>query len=147
MALSRRIFSREFKVNAVRELEAGRSLGEVAWALEVRPSVLARWRKEYHRDPGANISGLRSGTKPVLCRVLKASITLTPFKFGFFGTLLGLRLPQFPAAPSPPAKCKSDPLSNPRQWPSTNKAASRYRVLSFCDQSGDSGRPCDRHCF
>lgn len=57
MALSRRIFTREFKVNAVRELEAGRSLGEVARALEVRPSVLARWRKEYHGDPGQAFPG------------------------------------------------------------------------------------------
>jgi transposase len=62
MALSRRIFTREFKVNAVRELEAGRSLGEVARAIEVLPSLLARWRTEYQEDPGQAFPG--SGVVP-----------------------------------------------------------------------------------
>jgi transposase len=48
---------REFKVNAVRELEAGRPLGEVARALEVLPSVLERWRSEYQADPGQAFPG------------------------------------------------------------------------------------------
>jgi transposase len=57
MALSRRIYTREFKVNAVRELEAGGSLGEVARAIEVLPSVLGRWRNEYQADPGQAFPG------------------------------------------------------------------------------------------
>ena len=43
---SRRKFTKEFKQTAVRRLNAGQSVGEVARALEVHPSDLHRWRRE-----------------------------------------------------------------------------------------------------
>src|SRR5215468_9319704 len=46
MSLSRRIFSKEFKEAAVRRLELGASLAEVAHACEVNPNVLHRWKRE-----------------------------------------------------------------------------------------------------
>jgi len=46
MGLSRRMFTKEFKLAAVQRLERGSSLGEVARALEVNPNVLHRWRRE-----------------------------------------------------------------------------------------------------
>ena len=46
MGLSRRIFTKEFKLAAVQRLERGSSIGEVARALEVNPNVLHRWRRE-----------------------------------------------------------------------------------------------------
>jgi transposase-like protein len=52
MSLSRRIFSKEFKEAAVRRLELGASIGEVARACEVNPNVLHRWRREL-RDYGS----------------------------------------------------------------------------------------------
>ena len=52
MGLSRRMFSKEFKLAAVQRLEQGVSLGEVARALEVNPNVLHRWRREFRRGPG-----------------------------------------------------------------------------------------------
>jgi len=52
MGLSRRIFTKEFKLAAVQRLEQGVSLGEVARALEVNPSVLHRWRREIRQGPG-----------------------------------------------------------------------------------------------
>ena len=52
MGLSRRTFTKEFKLAAVQRLEQGVSLGEVARALEVNPNVLHRWRREL-RDYGA----------------------------------------------------------------------------------------------
>jgi transposase-like protein len=45
MGLSRRMFTKEFKLAAVQRLERGSSLGEVARALEVNPNVLQRWRR------------------------------------------------------------------------------------------------------
>ncbi len=51
MNLSRRKFSKEFKEAAVRRLELGASLAEVARACEVNPNVLHRWRREL-RDHG-----------------------------------------------------------------------------------------------
>ena len=47
MSLSRRKFTKEFKLAAVRRLEMGASLAEVARACEVNPNVLHRWRREF----------------------------------------------------------------------------------------------------
>ena len=52
MGLSRRQFSKEFKLAAVRRLEQGISMGEAARALEVSPSVLQRWRREFRQGAG-----------------------------------------------------------------------------------------------
>ena len=52
MGLSRRMFTKEFKLAAVQRLERGSSLGEVARALEVNPNVLHRWRREFRQGPG-----------------------------------------------------------------------------------------------
>ena|ERR1700731_1924170 len=46
MGLSRRKFTKEFKEEAVRRLEVGASMAEVARACEVNPNVLHRWRRE-----------------------------------------------------------------------------------------------------
>src|SRR5215831_70522 len=46
MGLSRRSFSREVKEKAVRQLQLGVSLAEVARACEVNPNVLHRWKRE-----------------------------------------------------------------------------------------------------
>src|SRR5215469_3036081 len=52
MGLSRRKFTKELKEEAVRRLELGASLAEVARACEVNPNVLHRWKREL-RDYGA----------------------------------------------------------------------------------------------
>jgi transposase len=44
--MSRRKFSREFKLAAIRRLQSGQSAAEVARALEVHPTDLYRWRHE-----------------------------------------------------------------------------------------------------
>jgi transposase len=51
MGFSRRKFTKEFKEEAVRRLDLGASLAEVARACEVNPNVLHRWRREL-RDYG-----------------------------------------------------------------------------------------------
>jgi transposase len=52
MGLSRRQFTKEFKLAAVRRLEQGVSIGEAARAWEVSPNILHRWRREFRRGPG-----------------------------------------------------------------------------------------------
>ena len=52
MGLSRRQFTKEFKLAAVRRLEQGVSIAEAARALEVNPNVLHRWRREFRQGPG-----------------------------------------------------------------------------------------------
>ena len=57
MGLSRRMFTKEFKLAAVQRLERGSSIGEVARALEVNPNVLYRWRREIRQGPGNAFPG------------------------------------------------------------------------------------------
>ena len=52
MGLSRRKFTREFKLEAVRRLDMGVPVAELARALEVNPNVLHRWRREQQQGPG-----------------------------------------------------------------------------------------------
>ena len=58
MGLSRRKFTREFKLAAVQKLEMGASMAEVARAFDVNPSVLQRWRREFRQGPGNSFPGL-----------------------------------------------------------------------------------------
>ena len=57
MGLSRRQFNQEFKLAAVRRLEQGVSIAEVARGLEVNPNVLHRWRREFRQGPGNAFPG------------------------------------------------------------------------------------------
>jgi transposase len=57
MGMSRRQFTKEFKMAAVERLALGVSPAEVARALEVDPNVLHRWRREFHKGPGKAFPG------------------------------------------------------------------------------------------
>src|SRR5580704_8363020 len=57
MRMSRRQFTKEFKEAAVRRLELGASLAEVARACEVNPNVLHRWKRELHEHGVQAFSG------------------------------------------------------------------------------------------
>ena len=58
MGLSRRQFTKEFKLAAIQRLETGVSIAEVARAFEVNPNVLHRWRREFRQGPGNAFPGL-----------------------------------------------------------------------------------------
>ena len=47
MDLARRVYSRELKVTAMREIGSGRTISEVARQRELSPKLLARWRSEW----------------------------------------------------------------------------------------------------
>jgi|SRR5580700_6583017 transposase len=55
---SRRRFTKEFKQTAVRRLNSGQSVAEVARALEVNPSELHRWRRELQEYGAHAFSGV-----------------------------------------------------------------------------------------
>ena len=57
MGLSRRKFTKEFKLAAVRRLEQGISMAEASRALEVSANVLQRWRREFRQGPGNAFPG------------------------------------------------------------------------------------------
>ena len=58
MSTSRRIFTREFKVEAIKQLDGGKPMGSVARRLEVNPNTLHRWRREFNKHPAKAFSGL-----------------------------------------------------------------------------------------
>jgi transposase len=47
LALKRRRFTREFKLQVVRELEAGKTSAQAAREYQVHPTVIVRWRQEH----------------------------------------------------------------------------------------------------
>jgi transposase-like protein len=82
MGLSRRRFTREFKLAAVQRLEQGITIAEVAQAMEVNPNVLYRWRKEFREGPGNAFPGhgqrlarVRSRHHPTTLRENPSKIT------------------------------------------------------------------------
>ena len=57
MKLSRRRFTRDFKLAAVEQLDRGASAAEVARVFEVNPNLLHRWRREFRQGPGNAFPG------------------------------------------------------------------------------------------
>ena len=57
MAIARRIFTREFKLGAIEQIESGKSLARVARELEVHENVLRRWKHEIQQYPSKAFSG------------------------------------------------------------------------------------------
>ena len=58
MGLSRRKFTKEARLAAVRQLETGSSAAEVARAFEINPNLLHRWRKEFRHGPANAFPGV-----------------------------------------------------------------------------------------
>ena len=51
MTLSRRKFSAECKLRALRQVEAGASVAAVARRYEIHPTLLSKWRQQLRRHP------------------------------------------------------------------------------------------------
>jgi len=61
------MYSRELKIAAMREIEGGRRIGEVARQLEVSPHLLERWRGEWRARGELAFPGIgRRGVSPAL---------------------------------------------------------------------------------
>ncbi len=59
MGTTRRSFSQEFKLEAVRMVtEGGHSLAQVARDLSIRPDMLRRWRRQVQQDPEQAFPGV-----------------------------------------------------------------------------------------
>ena len=65
MDLARRMYSRDLKIAAMREIDGGRRIGEVARHLEVSPQLLERWRGEWRARGELAFPGIgRRGVSP-----------------------------------------------------------------------------------
>lgn len=67
MDLARRVYSRELKVAAMREIDNGRTVAELARQLELSPKALERWRGEWRARGEMAFPGIgRRGLTPQL---------------------------------------------------------------------------------
>ena len=67
MDLARRVYSRDLKVSAMREIDGGRPIGEVARHLELSPRLLEHWRGEWRARGELAFPGIgRRGVTPAL---------------------------------------------------------------------------------
>ena len=67
MDVARRMYSRDLKFAAMREIDSGRRIGEVALHLEVSPKLLERWRSEWQARGELAFPGIgRCGLSPAL---------------------------------------------------------------------------------
>lgn len=57
MGKTRRIFTREFKLSIIRELEAGVSVSEISRKYDIHPALPSRWKKEHYDDPAKSFNG------------------------------------------------------------------------------------------
>ena len=54
---NRRIFSREFKLSVVREIENGKTIAEVCRVHELHPSLVGKWKDKYRQEPATAFTG------------------------------------------------------------------------------------------
>jgi transposase len=57
MSTSRRTFTREFKVAAIKRLQTGMPVGRVARELQVNPNQLHAWKRQFEQRPNTAFSG------------------------------------------------------------------------------------------
>jgi transposase len=57
MAVKRRAFSRDFKLQVVREVEAGKSQAEIAREHEISPHLISRWCRHHRKYKGRAFPG------------------------------------------------------------------------------------------
>lgn len=57
MALKRRRFTREFKLQMVQEVEAGKTLVQAAHEYQVQSTLIRRWQKEHLQHAEQAFSG------------------------------------------------------------------------------------------
>lgn len=74
MASSRRKFSRAFKLSALRRLEAGESVGEVARLYKIDGNLLRRWRWDYEKAPELAFPGPGRRPKETMIAELRRRI-------------------------------------------------------------------------
>ena len=65
MMMSRRVYTREFKLGALKELDSGKSYGLVARQLGINPTLLYRWKKEYREYADKAFGGIGRAVMPL----------------------------------------------------------------------------------
>lgn len=71
--VARRLDSRDLRIGAMREIDGGRRIGEVARHVEVSPKLLERWRGEWQARGELAFPGIgRRGVSPALSELYES---------------------------------------------------------------------------
>lgn len=65
MAVKRRVFSRDFRLQVVREVEAGKSQAQIAREHRISQTLISRWCRQHRRT---KIEHLRAKGTPTVTR-------------------------------------------------------------------------------
>lgn len=57
MALKRRLFTREFKLQVLREIEAGKSVAQASREQHLHPTLISKWQKQHSQYAQQAFSG------------------------------------------------------------------------------------------
>ena len=57
MTLKRPIFSRDFKLQVIREIEAGKTVAQAAREHQLHPTLISKWQKQLAQYPEQAFSG------------------------------------------------------------------------------------------
>ncbi len=57
MTKTPRIFTRDFKISIISELDSGKSVVELSRKYEIHPSQICRWKKDFSENPKNAFSG------------------------------------------------------------------------------------------
>ena len=57
MALKRRLFTREFKLQVLREIEAGKSVAQASREHQLHPTLISKWQKQHSQYAEQAFSG------------------------------------------------------------------------------------------
>ena len=57
MSLKRRQFTRDFKLQVLREIEAGKSIAQASREHQIHPSLICRWQKQHTQYADRAFSG------------------------------------------------------------------------------------------
>ena len=116
MGSKRRRFSREFKLEALRQvLEEGRPALRVAEELGMAPETLYRWKKEHFADPTQSFPGngnLKDRDKEVE-QLKRENSRLNAENALRVGDSIRSTEPDRPAPPRPPARSRRQPATTP----------------------------------
>lgn len=55
--MKRRVFTKEFKLEVLQELDSGKTTAQVCREHGLHATMLYRWKKEYEKNPGEAFSG------------------------------------------------------------------------------------------
>ena len=55
--MKKRIFSKQFKLEVLQELESGKTVTQVGRERELSPTVVTRWKREFKQNPSQAFAG------------------------------------------------------------------------------------------